>query len=87
MHHALINQSGVMTNSILNAIYETMKGNWAPRYTGPCFSHPESSATAASRAVASTAADVDSQSIALSAASAGAGAPPMPPPLFQLLAF
>jgi hypothetical protein len=27
MHHALINQSKVMTNSVQNAIYEMMKSN------------------------------------------------------------
>ena len=37
-HHALINQSKVMTNMVQNAIYDMMNNNWTPRYKGPCYS-------------------------------------------------
>ena len=37
MHHALINQSKVMMNSVQNAIYDMMKNSWTPGYTGPCY--------------------------------------------------
>ena len=39
MHHALINQSGIMSNSVQNAIYRMMKGNWTPGYITPNQSH------------------------------------------------
>ena len=60
MLHTVINQSGIMMNSIQNAIYEMMKDNWIPRYTGSCYSQSESSAAAASKAAAFAAADISS---------------------------
>ena len=87
MHHALINQSKVMTNSVQNAIYEMMKSNWTPGYTGPCYSQSESSAAATDRATASAAAGIGSQPMAPSTAPAGTGPIPMPQPFFQPTTF
>ena len=38
MHHTMINQPKVRTNSNQNAIYQMMNGNWTPGYTWPCYS-------------------------------------------------
>ena len=35
----LINQSGIMSNLVQNAIYRMMKGNWTPGYITPNQSH------------------------------------------------
>ena len=58
MHHALINQSGVMTSFVKNAVYQMMCGRWEPGYTGSCYSNPETLVAAASRAVASATASI-----------------------------
>jgi hypothetical protein len=87
MHHALINQSKVMMNSVQNAIYEMMKSIWTPGYTGPCYSQSESSAAAADREAASAAAGIGSQPMAPSTAPAGTGPIPMLQPFFQPTTF
>ena len=77
-HHALINQSEIMSNLVQNAIYKMMKSSWTPGYIGQCYFQPESSTTAASRVVASAIAGVSSQLMAPSATSASIGSTPMP---------
>jgi len=87
MNHALINQSQIMSNSVHNAIYETMKNSWTPGYTGPCYSQPESSVTIARRAAASAIAGSSSQPMAPSATSAGIESTPMPAQFYQPAVF
>jgi len=36
MHHAMINQSGILVNSVQNAIYKMMNSNFQPRNGGLC---------------------------------------------------
>jgi hypothetical protein len=54
MHHAMINQSNVLMNSIQNAVRETMASGLQMGYKGLSYSQPKSSAPAASRAGSAT---------------------------------
>ena len=86
-HHALINQSEIMSNSVQNAIYKMMKSSGTPGYIGSCYFQPESSTAAASRVVASAIAGVSSQLMAPSATSAGIESTPMPAQFYQPAVF
>jgi len=87
MHHAMINQSNVLRNSMQNAIYyQMMTDNYQPRYRGPCYSQPESSAATASRAVASATSSIGTHPPTLSTVQPGIGFYPMLP-FFQPLMF
>jgi len=87
IHHVLIIQSGIMTNSVKNAVYQMTSGRWEPRYTRPCYSNTKTSAATASRAPTSAAANISSQLISSNAALACSGSAPMPSPFFQLSVF
>jgi hypothetical protein len=49
MHHAMTNQSSVLMNSVPNVVRETIASGMQMGYKGPCYSQPESSATAGAR--------------------------------------
>jgi len=82
MHHTLINQSKVMTNSVQNAIYQMINSQLTPGYKGSAYSQLESSAAAATRATTSPAACIGFEPMADGAAQANTGFNPMPPTLF-----
>ena len=86
-HHALINQSEIMSNSVQNAIYGMTMGNWTLGYIGPCYSQLEPSAAAASREAASAIEGISSRLMVPSATSAGIGSTPVPAQFSQPAVF
>jgi hypothetical protein len=83
MHHAMINRMNVLMNSIQNAIRETVASGLQMGPKGPCYSQPESSAVATSRAGSAAMAGFGTQPPPLSTVMPTAGSYPMPPCMFQ----
>jgi hypothetical protein len=82
MHHATINQSNVLMNSIQNAVRETMASGLQMGYKWSCYSQLESSAIAAARAGNVAMADFGTQPPPPSMVMPSFESYPMPPQMF-----
>jgi hypothetical protein len=74
-------------NSIQNAVRETMAGGLQMGYKGPCYSQPESSAAAATRAGSAATVGLGTQPTPLSTVMPSVGSYLVPPYMFQTHAY
>jgi hypothetical protein len=84
MHHAMINQSSILMNSVQHAFRETMAGNRQMGYKGPCYFQPESSATAGARAENAAMTGIGTQPVQPNVVQAEAGGYRVPHSLHSL---